>query len=114
MLGSVFNRKYNIVREIEQLQEDIRAIDDLRETVATQGWIRLRELMADKVVAYDTSIVVLSANPQKNADEIKAKHALRTVLKEIVFAVDNTFRMEKEVRDKLKVREEVAKNAGSL
>lgn len=111
-LGSVFNRGYNLKREIAAVNDDIRAIEEVREVVSTAGWKRLRELFVEKIVSYDAKIVGLSADPVKHADEIKHKHALRSVLGEILSAVDNTLNLEQEVRAKLQ-KMEAARRSGT-
>ena len=113
MFGSVFNKKFDLKDEIAELYEDLRAIDATKEMVSCEGWVMLRTLIIEKIVSYDSNIVTLAANPTKYATEMNYKHALRTALKEILSAVDNTLNYEQEVRAKLKKREEIARLDGT-
>lgn len=99
---SIFNRKYDIKGELATLNAELRTIEGLKEFVQQPMWISLRDMMLDKIITYDSSIITLSSNIDKNKIEIQHKHSLRTACKGLIEGVEMTLNAELEVTSKIK------------
>lgn len=108
---SIFGNKYYIEREIALLHEELRTIEQTKEVVKSEWWGKMRDLLIGKIINCDTSIVKLSANIEKNKEEIRNKHSLRTAYRGLITGVETTLDAENAVRDKLKQLEETSRLA---
>lgn len=103
---SIFNRKYDIKKEIATLHEELRTIEGLKDFVKNPVWLSLREMMIDKMITYSDSIITLSANVAKNKDEIQHKHSLRFACKGLIEGVETTLEAESEIKEKIRKLEQ--------
>ena len=93
----LWKSKYNIHEDIALLHKELETISEVKEFVQTKMWIRICDMMIAKIKNYDNSIVTLSANPEKNKEEIKSKHSLRTACKGLIGGIETTLKSEAEI-----------------
>lgn len=103
---SIFNRRYDIDKELAILYEELRTISELKEFVQHPTWIKLRGMMLDKMIAYGDSIVSLSSDVEKNKEEIRHKSSLRTACKGLIEGIETTLNAENEIKQKILKLEE--------
>lgn len=107
----IFKQKYSIEDEIAKLYDEFSTIQETKEMVKTAWWIKVRNVMLDKMIVYDREIISLSADPIKNADAMRNKHSMRMAIKGLLGIVETTLDAEKEIADKLEKLKEVAGKA---
>ncbi len=108
---SIFGSRYKIKNELAILHEELRTINGLKEFVKHPVWVKLRGMMLDKIITFDTSIVTLSSNVEKNKEEIQHKHSLRSAVKGLVEGIETTLNAENEVLNKIKKLEQATVTA---
>lgn len=88
-------------REMEDLQDRISEIQELRTTVKTQGWRQLVRLFQAEIDGYAQSIIDLCDNPKKNDFEIRVKKFMAGTFRKILISVDGRLANENFLKDQL-------------
>ena len=93
------------------LHKELRDIEEVKQFATTEMWTKLRAMMLSKVEMFDSSIVALSVDPEKNRNEIRNKYSLRFACKELVSGIERTLGEESGIKGKLKQLEGTLKLA---
>lgn len=105
---TLFKPKFDLVKELKRLHEELREIEELKSLSNTNGWKQLKKWVIDKVVQYDQSIVTLASDVDKNKKEIEQKRVFRDALLWIINQIDFKLKAEPELQKRIKFLAETA------
>ncbi len=107
-IHSLFPPKFNLVRELKRLHQELRDLEELKSLSNTKGWKQLKRWVIDKVVQYDQGIVTLADDVDKNRKEIEHKRAFRDALLWMINQIDFKLKAEPELQERIKYLAETA------
>ena len=105
---SLFKPKFDLVKELKRLHEELREIEELKSLSNTKGWKELKRWTIDKVVQYDQNIVTLANDVDKNKKEIEQKRAFRDALLWMINQIDFKLKAEPELQKRIQYLAETA------
>ena len=111
---SVFDRTYDIKREIRLLHLELQTIEGIKQLTQFEGWVGLKDFLLTKIVFYDRELSSLCNDPVGNADKIRAKNSMKQAFVGLLTGIDNTLDAETEIRRKLFKLEKTAEQADLL
>lgn len=107
-IHTLFKPKFDVVKELKKLHQELRAIEELKSLSNTKGWKQLKGWVIDRVVIYDQGIVTLSGDVDKNKKEIEHKKAFRDALLWMINQIDFKLNAELGVHRRIKYLAETA------
>lgn len=107
-IHSLFPPKFDAVKELKSLHQELRGIEELKSLSNTRGWKQLKRWVIDKVVQYDQGIVTLADDVCKNKKEIEHKRAFRDALLWVINQIDFKLKAEPELYQRIKYLAETA------
>lgn len=108
-----FRPRYNIKKEIDQINIELGKIFSIKETIKTRGWEEIAQIFGAVIARFTQDVLEKCDDPKKNEIEIICKKAVAESLGTILSTIDSRVRQEgflqRQVADKTAKAEEIAR-----
>ena len=111
-IGSIVRQDFSVHDALAELHEKLRNIEDVKGLANNPGWVKVKGVLIDNVVAWERQILALSVDTDKNKEQINKLHSLREVCNKLIAIIDTTLAAEKGLVQKTKHYEKIIRDAG--
>ena len=105
-MNNIFNRKFDLSRDLDGLQKRISQVAQLRELTNVTAWKFIRLQFEQEIAALVQSYIDLCDNPSKNEIEIRCKKMVSESLGRILSTIESTANSGDRLSAELKQRTE--------